>query len=457
MPSLSRPEPRAKPSEALLNRPFVARLDAAQPDFSADLEQLLAWDARESADVVRIAQEVIDAVRAEGDSALLRLTAQLDGVDAQRVDALELGPGDFARALAALPVAERAALETAAARIRSYHEQQPDGAFEMRDASGNTLGQRVLPLDRVGVYVPGGQAAYPSTVLMTAVPARVAGVGEVIAVVPMPNGVRNAHVLAAMGIAGVDRAFAIGGAQAVAALAYGTETVPRVDKIVGPGGKFVAAAKRLVFGPVGIDLIAGPSEVLVIADGSAAPRWAALDLFAQAEHDAEAQSILLSPDAAYLDAVEQQMHALLPTMPRADTIRESLAMRGALIRVRDLAQACEIANRVAPEHLQLAVRDPDALLDSIRHAGAIFLGADAAEVLGDYSAGPSHVLPTFGTARYASVLSVSDFQKRTSIIRCSASGVGALARVAADIADMEGLAAHAAAARVRIPGYDGNS
>ena len=435
---------------------MIHRLDATQSGFAQSLDRLLAWESRESEEVVRLAQQIIDEVRAEGDAALVRLTERIDGVAASSMDELALDAEVFQRARASLPMADREALEAAAARIRRYHEHQPDSAFEMRDEFGNTLAQRVTPLDRVGVYVPGGQAAYPSTVLMAAVPARVAGVPEIIAMVPTPGGVRNAHVLAAMGIAGVDRAFAIGGAQAVAALAYGTGAVPRVDKIVGPGGSFVAAAKRLVFGPVGIDLIAGPSEILVIADDSAQPRWTALDLLAQAEHDGAAQSMLLAADPDYLDSVQQALETLIPALPRSDIIRESLAARGALIRVRDLAQACEIANRVAPEHLQLAVRDPRALLPDIRHAGAIFLGHGAAEVLGDYSAGPSHVLPTFGTARYASVLGVPDFQKRTSLIHCSEEGAAALARIAAGIADTEGLAAHAAAARARIPGYDSN-
>ena len=387
---------------------------------------------------------------------MIRLSRRLDGVVVEQMADLELSHEELDEALAGLPDADREALETAAARIRAYHERQPQGAFEYTDEYGNVLGSRITPLDRVGVYVPGGQAAYPSTVLMTAVPARVAGVGEIVATVPTPGNERNAHVLAAMRIAGVDRVFTIGGAQAVAALAYGTATVPRVDKIVGPGGAFVAAAKRLVFGPVGIDLIAGPSEILVIADGSVEPRWIALDLFSQAEHDADAQAVLLSPDQAYLDQVQAEMATLLPDMPRADIIRRSLAARGALVRVRDLDEACELANRFAPEHLELAVQDPDALLPRVRHAGAVFLGPWCAEVLGDYSAGPSHVLPTFGTARYASVLGVPDFQKRTSIIRGGAAAVGPLARVAANIADSEGLAAHAAAARARIEGYAGN-
>ena len=431
-------------------------MDTADPGFGDALDALLAWEARESAEVAKVAAELIAEVRTEGDAALLRLSRRFDAVPATRMADLEVASEELDEALACLPAADRDALETAAARIRDYHERQPSAAFEYTDEHGNVLGARVTPLERVGIYVPGGQAAYPSTVLMTAIPARVAGVGEIVATVPTPNGQRNRHVLAAMALAGVDRVFTIGGAQAIAALAFGTATVPRVDKIVGPGGAFVAAAKRLVFGPVGIDLIAGPSEILVIADGSVDPHWIALDLFSQAEHDADAQAVLLSPDRAYLDCVQAEMEALLPDMPRAALIRESLRTRGALIAVRDLAEACGLADRFAPEHLELALRDPESLLPRIHHAGAIFLGAWAAEVLGDYSAGPSHVLPTFGTARYASVLGVPDFTKRTSIIRGAGAAVAPLARAAANIADAEGLAAHAAAARVRIQGYDGN-
>ena len=434
----------------------IRRLDTADASFGDALDALLAWEARESPDVARVAADLIAQVRADGDAALLRLSRRFDDVPAERMVDLQISPEELDDALASLPTADREALETAAARIRAYHERQPAAAFEYTDEFGNLLGSRVTPLERVGIYVPGGQAAYPSTVLMTAVPARVAGVGEIVVTVPTPNGQRNAHVLAAMCLAGVDRVFAIGGAQAIAALAYGTATVPRVDKIVGPGGAFVTAAKRLVFGPVGIDLIAGPSEILVIADGSVDARWIALDLFAQAEHDEDAQALLLSPDRDYLDRVQAEMAALLPDMPRSDVIRSSLENRGALIVVRDLSEACAVADRFAPEHLELAVRDPEALLPRVKHAGAVFLGAWAAEVLGDYSAGPSHVLPTFGTARYASVLGVPDFQKRTSVVRGAGAAVAPLARAAANMADAEGLAAHAAAARARIRGYDGN-
>ena len=435
-----------------MTRAAMRRLNTNASGFAAAFEALLAWQAREAAEVSAKAAEIIEQVRADGDAALLRLTQRFDGVVVPDAAGLELDRNTLQEAADGLPAEDRAALEAAAERIRAFHERQPQGAFEFTDEFGNVLGQRVTPLDRVGVYVPGGQAAYPSTVLMTVVPARVAGVGEVIATVPTPGGARNAHVLAAMAIAGVDRAFTIGGAQAIAALAYGTETVPKVDKVVGPGGAFVAAAKRLVFGPVGIDSIAGPSEVLVIADGSAEPRWVALDLLSQAEHDAAAQALLLCPDGDYLDRVQTAVDELLPTLARADVIRQSLAERGAFVQVEDLAEACRLANQVAPEHLQLAVDDADALLPAIRHAGAIFLGASAAEVLGDYSAGPSHVLPTFGTARYASPLSVTDFQKRSSILRVDAPGAAPLARLAERIAGMEGLTAHAAAAAARLEG-----
>jgi len=434
----------------------IRRLDTTATDFEDQLDALLAWEVREPEEVARVAAEVVADVRTNGDEALVRLSRRYDGLEVSNAAELELGKDELARCLDALPTADRDALTTAAERIRQYHERQPHAGFEYVDEFGNVLGQLVRPLDRVGVYVPGGQASYPSTVLMTIVPARVAGVGEVVAAVPTPAGRRNAHVLAAMAIAGVDRVFTIGGAQAIAAFAFGTASVPRVDKIVGPGGAFVAAAKRLVFGPAGIDLIAGPSEILVIADGSIPHRWTALDLLSQAEHDASAQAVLLSPDPTCLDLVQSEIETITESLPRADVVRRSLAERGAFIRVRDLAEACEIANRFAPEHLELAVHDPEAWLPSIRHAGAIFLGAHAAEVFGDYVAGPSHVLPTFGTARYASPLGVPDFQKRTSIMRANESSVQPLARVAADIAEAEGLSAHALAARARIVGFDDN-
>lgn len=424
-------------------------MDAARTDFEDELAALLARRSQSSERAERIAAEVIADVRANGDEALLRLSHRYDGLALAEPAELELPRRALDAAWDALPRADRAALEAAAERIRRYHERQPTGAFEYTDEFGNRLGQRVTPLRRVGVYVPGGQAAYPSTALMTVVPARVAGVDEVIATVPAPHGERNRHVLAALRLAGVDRVFTLGGAQAVAALAHGTATVPQVDKIVGPGGALVAAAKRLVFGPVGIDLIAGPSEVVIVADGTAPPRWLALDLCAQAEHDEDAQAVLICPHEEYVEAVWAQLNEALPALARRDIIRRSLAAQGALIMVRDLAQACEVANRFAPEHLELAVRDADRWLPAIRHAGAVFVGASAAEVLGDYSAGPSHVLPTYGTARYASPLSVVDFQTRTSIVRCEPSSSVPLAGIAATIAEAEGLGAHAAAAKAR--------
>lgn len=434
----------------------VRRLDAADADFAHTLDALLFWDVGEDDTVNSIAAGIIRDVRERGDTALLELTGRLDRWQADTAADLVISAADFRAAFDALPAADRGALESAAQRIDAYHRHQLGGEWEFTDADGNRLGQRVTPLDRVGLYVPGGQAAYPSTVLMTAIPARVAGVGEVVMTVPTPDGVRNPLVLAAAHVAGVSGGFAVGGAQAIAALAFGTATVPRVDKIVGPGGAFVAAAKRQVYGAVGIDLIAGPSEVLIIADGSAPLEWMALDLFSQAEHDAAAQAILVSPDGDYLDELARMLESLLAQQPRAATIRESLERRGALIQTRDLAEAVDIANRIAPEHLELAVADPDALMGDIRHAGAIFVGAHSPEVMGDYAAGPSHVLPTFGTARFSSPLGVYDFQKRSSVIRMSPAGAENVGRTAATLAHGEGLAAHARAAELRIEGIDHN-
>jgi histidinol dehydrogenase len=434
----------------------IRRLSSTDSDFDASLAALTAWDVSQDDTVARAAASIVAAVRDRGDAALLEYTKRFDRLSCGSVAELEVAPAELAECANALPRAERDALEQAARRIRTFHEAQRSDGFEFTDALGNSLGNRVTPLDRVGVYVPGGQAAYPSTVLMTVIPARVAGVGEVIVTVPTPNGTRNPLVFAAMHIAGVDRVFCIGGAQAIGALAFGTDTIPRVDKIVGPGGAYVAAAKRLVFGPVGIDIIAGPSEILVVSDGTAPADWLALDLFSQAEHDAAAQAILLSPDSAHLDAVYAAMRRLLPSLSRRDTIARSIADRGALIRTRDLADAVSIANRIAPEHLELSVADPDALLPLIRHAGAIFVGASTSEALGDYVAGPSHVLPTFGTARFASPLGVYDFQKRTSVIRCSPHGAESLGRLAVTLATGEGLTAHARSAAARISGIDHN-
>jgi histidinol dehydrogenase len=435
----------------------VRTLRTRDRDFETAFTKLIAWDTSEDAAVEKAARAIVDDVRARGDVALLEYTARFDGIRRSSVAELDVSSKELARSLDGLAAADRASLESAARRIRRYHEQQVQQSFEVSDEYGNRLGSRVTPLDRVGVYVPGGQAAYPSTVLMTVIPARVAGVREIVMTVPTPGGERNPWVLAAAALTGVERVITIGGAQAIAALAYGTASVPRVDKIVGPGGAYVAAAKRLVFGPVGIDLIAGPSEIVVVADGTTPLDWVVLDLFSQAEHDEAAQAILLSPNAEHLAAVRRRIDELLPTMQRRATIAASLARRGALIETRDLGEAVAIANRIAPEHVELAVADPDALLPLVRHAGAIFVGSHTAEVLGDYVAGPSHVLPTFGTARFASPLGVYDFQKRTSIIRCNPAGAAELARIAAPLAFAEGLDAHAQAALQRLQGFDHNS
>lgn len=431
---------------------MMRRLDASDPQFDAALEKLISVDEREDPSLAGRVAEIIRDVRERGDQALVELTARFDRYPVADMRALEVGRQALQDAWLSLSAEHRAALDLAHGRIREYHQHQTTVDLLYADALGNRLGQRWTALDRVGVYVPGGRAAYPSTVLMTVTPARCAGVGEIILVVPSPEGILNPLVLGAAHLAGVDRLFTIGGAQAVAALAWGTETVPRVDKIVGPGNAWVAAAKRQVFGRVGIDSIAGPSEILVIADSTADPQWIAMDLFSQAEHDADAQSLLISPDAALLDAVDKAISRLLPARKRADIIRASLDGRGALIQVRDLAQAANVANRIAAEHVQLMVRDAESLLPLIRHAGAIFLGANAGEVLGDYVAGPSHVLPTYGTARFSSPLSVYDFRKRSSIIELSARGLAALVPSAVCIAEAEGLEAHATAAAHRLQG-----
>lgn len=434
----------------------IGRLTTGEPGFAAALEGLLAWDVDENSAVLETVREVIRRVRTEGDAAVVELTRRFDGLTCGSVAETALGREEFRAAFERIPDSERQALELAAGRIRTYHQHQLAEDWTFTDALGNRLGQRITPLDRVGVYVPGGRASYPSTVLMTAVPARVAGVGEVIMTVPTPGGARSDLVLAAAHVAGVDRAFTIGGAQAIAALALGTATIPRVDKIVGPGGVYVAAAKRLVFGEVGIDMVAGPSEVLIIADGTTPVDWIVLDLFSQAEHDEAAQAILLCPDPDYLDAVHEAMARILDTSPRREIITASLASRGALIRTASLDEAVAIANRVAPEHLELCVLDPQALLPGIRHAGAIFLGSHSPEVMGDYTAGPSHVLPTYGSARFSSPLGVYDFQKRSSIIQLSPAGSQALARASATLAHGEGLGAHARAAELRVTGLDHN-
>jgi histidinol dehydrogenase len=427
-------------------------LDASAAAFDDQLARLVAFEVAQDAGVDAAVAAIVADVRARGDAALLEYTRRFDRVDADRVAALEIGAADMRAAFDGLPAVERAALTEAAARIRDFHERQASTAFSVRAADGTELGQRVTPLDRVGLYVPGGKAAYPSSVLMNAIPARVAGVREIVLVVPTPDGIRSPLVLAAAHLAGVTRAFAIGGAQAIAALAYGTATVPAVDKICGPGNAYVAAAKRRVFGTVGIDMIAGVSEIVVIADATANPDWVALDLYAQAEHDELAQAILLTPDASLLARVEASAQRLLAEMPRAATIAASFARRGALIRTRDLAQACAVANLIAPEHLELAVADPDALLPQIRHAGAIFMGHYSSEARGDYCAGPNHVLPTGRTARFSSPLGVYDFQKRTSVLRISRAGAQTLGAIASTLAHGEGLTAHARSAEARFAG-----
>jgi histidinol dehydrogenase len=427
----------------------LRRLDARTPGFERELAQITAFEASQDESIDAAVARIIADVRTRGDAALLELTAKFDGVHAKTVAELEIPGTEMRRALDALPEAERGALRTAAARIRAYHERQVLSSWSFREPDGSEYGQKVTPLDRVGVYVPGGKAAYPSSVLMNAIPARVAGVAEIVMVVPTPGGARNPLVLAAAHLAGISRAFTIGGAQAIAALAYGTASVPAVDKICGPGNAYVAAAKRRVFGAVGIDMVAGASEVLVIADGSANADWVAMDLFAQAEHDELAQSILVTPDAALLEAVAKSVGRQLAGMPRRAIIAAALARRGALILVESLDAACALANRIAPEHLELAVADPDALLPKIRHAGAIFLGHRSSEALGDYCAGPNHVLPTGRTARFSSPLGVYDFQKRSSVLNISAEAARTLGPIAAILARGEGLDAHAQSALYR--------
>ncbi len=428
----------------------IKRLDSRAPDFLAQLDSLLAIESGADERIERAVAEILADVRSRGDAAVLEYTRRFDRQEAGSVAELELSRAVLAAAFAGLPQVQRDALEQAAARISDFHQRQRAESWEYLEADGTRLGQKVTPLDRVGLYVPGGRAAYPSSVLMNALPAKVAGVGELIMVVPCPGGERNPLVLAAAHLAGVDRVFAIGGAQAVGALAHGTQTIPQVDKIVGPGNAYVAAAKRRVFGVVGIDMVAGPSEVLVIADASANPDWVAMDLFAQAEHDELAQSILLCPEAEFIAAVAASIEKLLPTMSRRAVISASLGGRGALIRVRDLEEACTLANRIAPEHLELAVAEPRQLADRIRHAGAIFLGHYASESLGDYCAGPNHVLPTSRSARFSSPLGVYDFQKRSSLIEVTATGARTLGPIAVTLAEGEGLSAHARAAELRF-------
>ncbi len=427
----------------------IAFLDAAEADFYPRLDALLAWESVSDAGVNRIVEEIIGEIRRRGDAALLDYTRRFDGWAPASAADLEIPRERLETAWEAVPADQQAALETATARIRSYAERQKLESWRYTEPDGTLLGQQVTPLDRVGLYVPGGKAAYPSSVLMNAVPAKVAGVEELEMVVPTPAGELNELVLAAARVAGVDRVFAIGGAQAVAALAWGTETVPGVDKIVGPGNIYVATAKRAVFGQVGIDMVAGPSEILVVCDGGTDPDWIAMDLFSQAEHDEDAQAILISPDGEFLDRVRESIDRLLPALERRAIIESALRGRGALIRVRDLDEAVEVANHIAPEHLELSVADPGALAARIRHAGAIFMGRYTAEALGDYCAGPNHVLPTSRTARFSSPLGVYDFQKRSSLIMASPQGAAALAETASVLARGEGLTAHARSAEYR--------
>ena len=428
----------------------LRRFSSADADFDSKLKALLAFETAQDDSIDEVVANILKDVKKRGDAAVLEYTNRFDKTNAQSLLELEIPQAELLAALNGLPVAQREALQTAADRVRSYHEKQLMASWQYTEADGTILGQQVTSLDRVGLYVPGGKAAYPSSVLMNAIPAKVAGVQELIMVVPTPNGEKNQLVLAAAAISGVDRVFCIGGAQAVGAMAYGTETVPQVDKIVGPGNAYVAAAKRRVFGVVGIDMVAGPSEILVICDGKTNPDWVAMDLFSQAEHDELAQAILLSPDAAFLDQVHASIQKLVTTMPRQDIIKTSLTDRGALIQVRDLDQAAEISNYIAPEHLELSIDDPLAFSKKIKHAGAIFMGRDTCEALGDYCAGPNHVLPTSRTARFSSPLGVYDFQKRSSLIFVSSEGAQTLGKVAATLAYGEGLQAHAQSAEYRL-------
>ncbi|MGD8569263.1 MAG: histidinol dehydrogenase [Gammaproteobacteria bacterium] len=432
----------------------IKRLNSSAPDFWQQLERCLAWEEVSDAAVNATVEQIIQAVRSRGDDALVEFTNRFDAMNVASMRELEVSPQQLNAALTAIPAEQKQALEYAAQRVRDYHQHQKQENWSYTEADGTLLGQQVTPMDRIGLYVPGGKAAYPSSVLMNAIPAKVAGVPELIMVVPTPKGEINNLVLAAAAIAGVDRVFALGGAQAVAALAYGTQTVPKVDKIVGPGNIYVATAKRMVFGHVGIDMIAGPSEILVVCDGKTDPDWIAMDLFSQAEHDEDAQSILVCPDAAYIDQVQQSMERLVGEMERETIVNASLSRRGVLIDVQSMEQAIEVANFIAPEHLELSVDDPQSVAANIRHAGAIFLGRYTAEALGDYCAGPNHVLPTSRTARFSSPLGVYDFQKRSSLIMCSADGAAMLGKTASVLARGEGLTAHARSAEYRLKKSD---
>ena len=428
----------------------IKRLDASEAGFLAALDQLIAWDMVSDTGVESTVADILQQVRSRGDAALVEYSNRFDRRDCDSISDFCLQTEQLQQALESIDSETRAALETAAERIRDYHSHQLQQSWQYQEDDGTLLGQQITPLERVGIYVPGGKASYPSSVLMNCIPARVAGVEEVIMMVPAPDNQLSPIVLAAAAIAGVDRVFTIGGAQAIGALAFGTETVPRVDKIVGPGNIYVATAKRMVFGRVGLDMVAGPSEILVVCDGETDPNWIAMDLFSQAEHDEDAQSILIAWDSDYLDAVYQSIEKLLPEMERRDIIVQSLANRGALIKVADEDEAVSICNRIAPEHLELSVADPQAWLPKIRHAGAIFMGRHSAEALGDYCAGPNHVLPTSATSRFSSPLGVYDFQKRSSIIFCSEQGASDLGRVASVLGRGESLTAHARSAEYRI-------
>lgn len=428
----------------------IAKLSTDDTDFSQQLDRLLAWESVSDDQVLTTVNDILKRVRSEGDSALLEFTANLDQYSVSTASELEISAQRIHAAMKNISPEQRQGLQLSADRVRHYHQKQLGESWQYTEDDGTVLGQKVTPLDSAGLYVPGGKAAYPSSVIMNAIPAKVAGVQQLIMVVPTPQGQVNDMVLAAAQIAGVDRIFSIGGAQAVAALAFGTETVPAVDKIVGPGNIYVATAKKLVFGTVGIDMIAGPSEILVICDGKTDPDWVAMDLFSQAEHDEDAQSILISPDQQFLDLVEASMNKLVHEMPRADIIKTSINDRGALIAVKDLDEAIEVANRIAPEHLELSIDNAAEVAEKIRHAGAIFMGRYTAEAIGDYCAGPNHVLPTSGTARFSSPLGVYDFQKRSSLIGCSAAGASTLGKTASVLARGEGLVAHARSAEYRI-------
>ena len=428
----------------------IRRYRSDQSDFAAQMDELLAWEAVSDTGVQEAVTNIVNDVRQRGDAALIEYTNKFDRTQAATMADLELSQEQLQAALDGLDDKQRDALVIAAQRVRDYHEKQKQDSWQYTEADGTVLGQKVTPMDRVGIYVPGGKAAYPSSVLMNAIPAHVAGVSEIIMVVPTPDGQLNQLVLAAAAAAGVSRVFTVGGAQAVAALAYGTETVPGVDKIVGPGNIFVATAKRMVFGQVGIDMIAGPSEILVVCDGDTNPDWIAMDLFSQAEHDEDAQSILVAMDEAFLDQVQASIEKLLPTMEREDIIRKSLSDRGAMILASGKEDALNLINRIAPEHLELSVEDPDSWVPGIRHAGAIFMGRYTAEALGDYCAGPNHVLPTSGTARFSSPLGVYDFQKRSSLVKFSADGASEMGKVASVLARGEFLTAHARSAEYRI-------